>query len=44
MGEKYRVAFTSRVDTNVIFGVGRVGKERLNDKVSELTSSSLNLA
>lgn len=33
VGEEDGVAFTGRVDTDVVFGVGRMGEERLDDEV-----------
>jgi hypothetical protein len=43
VGEEDRVAFACGVDADVVFGVGRVRKEGLDDEVVEGTSDSLNL-
>jgi hypothetical protein len=41
--EENRVALTSRVDADVVFGVGRVRKERFDDEIIESASDGLDL-
>lgn len=43
VGEEDAVTLALRVDANVIFGVGRMRKERFDDKVVQGTSDSFNL-
>jgi len=43
VGEEDGVAFTSRCNANVVFGVGGMGKERLNDKVVERSGDRFDL-
>lgn len=43
VSEKDFVTFTSRVDADVEFGVGRMGEERLDDEGAEGTGNSLDL-
>ena len=42
--EENRVTLTSRVDADVIFGMGRVGKERFDDEIIESASDGLDLS
>lgn len=44
MGEEGITAFMSRVDTHVVFGVGRVGEERLDDEIVQGACDGLDLS
>jgi hypothetical protein len=43
VGEEDGIAFTSGCDADVVFGVGGMGKERLNDKVVERSRDRFDL-
>lgn len=44
MGEENNVAFTNRVDADVVFSVARVRQERFNDKVVKGSSNAVDLS
>jgi len=43
MSEENAVTLALRTDTNIVFSIGRVRKERLDDEVVQSASDSLNL-
>ena len=43
MSEENAVTLALRTDTNIVFSIGRVRKERLDDEVAQSASDSLNL-